>query len=65
MAFCGSDAARFFIWERMSRSCGAGIACRVLEMASGACMPGGRSTPGGNCGNAAAPPSMLGAPFGG
>lgn len=40
-----------FIWEMMSRSCGAGIELSVLEMASGHVRPAGMSAPGGRGGS--------------
>ena len=53
----GSVVTRAFIWPRISRSCGGWSADRVLEIASGALRPAGRSAPGGRAGRTPEPPA--------
>lgn len=52
VAFAGSVMTRPFIWERISRSCGAGNVESVREMESGHVRFGARSAPGGRGGSA-------------
>lgn len=65
MALWGSDAARAFIWPRISRSWDGGRVLSVREMASVQVKPGGISLPAGNGGRelACVPYALAAAPF--